>query len=219
LRGVALRLLVVAVVYTTWASLYVLLIALAVVALVLRYGAPLAVSAARSGGRWLRSRRRARLVRARARPVAAAPLVPDRGPNLDRVIRDTALGIRDARRRMLDLEARRLGIQADAERSRLLAGRCYQEAALAVREGRDDEARRALRRKVEADRAARVSETALREQQRTSEALELCLRSLETKHADARRRRDGLRLRLGQAETRNRIQALTERLDDAGRRG
>jgi phage shock protein A len=125
---------------------------------------------------------------------------------LDQVIRDMAEAINKAKAEVADTIAQKNLIEEDLNESRQLAGEWNKKAELAVKRGKDDLAREALRRQKDYVANAQVYEHQLTTQQEVVDRLKSDLQALQSKYEEIVRNRQVLISRHRTAQAQQRVQ-------------
>jgi len=133
---------------------------------------------------------------------------------LDQLILDMQSHYRQTKVSVAEAIASEKQLARKARQTETLAMEWEKKAMMAVRAGRDDLAREALRRKAEQDELASEFRTQHELAAAMSEQLKDGLRSLDAKIGEAKRKRASLVMRAKQVEAMDRMQAIQENLSD-----
>ncbi|MFQ5593790.1 MAG: PspA/IM30 family protein [Anaerolineae bacterium] len=132
---------------------------------------------------------------------------------LDQIIRDMEVAIRDAKGQVADMIAQEKVIKRDMERSQELADEWGRKAELAVKNGRDELALEALKRKKDYQAHADVYGQQWEAQKAGVEKLKQELDELESKYDEAKRKKNVLIARQKRAAAQAQVVRTAERLD------
>ena len=132
---------------------------------------------------------------------------------LDQILRDMESAIRDARSQVAEMIAQEKVIRRDMERSQELAAEWERKAELAVKNGRDELAMEALRRKKDYQDHAEVYRQQWEAQRAAVEKLKQELEQLERKYESAKRNREVLIARRKRAIAQAQVIRTGERLE------
>jgi phage shock protein A len=132
---------------------------------------------------------------------------------LDQIIRDMEVAIRDAKGQVADMIAQEKMIKHDMERSQELADEWGRKAELAVKNGKDELALEALKRKKDYQAHADVYRQQWEAQQAGVEKLKQEMEELESKYDEAKRKKDVLIARRKRAAAQAQVVQTKERLD------
>ena len=132
---------------------------------------------------------------------------------LDQILRDMEVAIRDARGQVADMIAQEKMIKHDMERSQELSDQWGRKAELAVKNGRDELALEALKRKKDYQAHADVYRQQWEAQQAGVEKLKQELDELESKYDEAKRKKTVLIARHKRAAAQAQVVQTAERLD------
>jgi len=129
---------------------------------------------------------------------------------LDQLILDMQSHYRETKVSVAEAIASEKRLERQTRQTEALAAQWEKKAMMAVRAGRDDLAKEALRRKGEQDVLASDYRTQLELANAMSEQLKDGLRKLDSKLAEARRKRTQLIMRAKQVQAMERMQAIQE---------
>jgi len=132
---------------------------------------------------------------------------------LDQIIRDMEVAIRDAKGQVRDMIAQEKMIKHDMERSQELSDQWGRKAELAVKNGKDELALEALKRKKDYQAHADVYRQQWEAQQAGVEKLKQELDELESKYDEAKRKKTVLIARHKRAAAQAQVVQTAERLD------
>jgi len=132
---------------------------------------------------------------------------------LDQIIRDMEVAIRDAKGQVADMIAQEKMIKHDMERSQELSDQWGRKAELAVKNGKDELALEALKRKKDYQAHADVYRQQWEAQQAGVEKLKQELDELESKYDEAKRKKTVLIARHKRAAAQAQVVQTAERLD------
>lgn len=132
---------------------------------------------------------------------------------LDQILRDMEVAIRDAKGQVADMIAQEKMIKRDMERSQELADEWGSKAELAVKNGRDELALEALKRKKDYQAHADVYRQQWEAQQAGVEKLKDEMEQLESKYDEAKRKKTVLIARRKRAAAQAQVVQTAERLD------
>ncbi|MFQ5856017.1 MAG: PspA/IM30 family protein, partial [Anaerolineae bacterium] len=132
---------------------------------------------------------------------------------LDQIIRDMGVAIRDAKGQVADMIAQEKMIKRDMERSQELADEWSRKAELAVKNGRDELALEALKRKKDYQAHTDVYRQQWEAQTAGVDKLKQQLEELESKYDEAKRKKDVLIARQKRAAAQAQVVRTGERLD------
>jgi phage shock protein A len=132
---------------------------------------------------------------------------------LDQILRDMESAIQDARSQVAAMIAQEKLIRRDMERSQELAAEWERKAELAVKNGRDELAMEALRRKKDYQDHAEVYRQQWEAQKAAVEKLKQELEQLERKYEAAKRNREVLIARRKRAVAQAQVIRTGERLE------
>ncbi|MFQ5342750.1 MAG: PspA/IM30 family protein [Anaerolineae bacterium] len=132
---------------------------------------------------------------------------------LDQIIRDMEVAIRDAKGQVADMIAQEKMIKHDMERSQELSDEWGHKAELAVKNGKDELALEALKRKKDYQAHADVYRQQWEAQQAGVEKLKQELDELESKYDEAKRKKTVLIARHKRAAAQAQVVQTAERLD------
>jgi len=133
---------------------------------------------------------------------------------LDQLILDMQSHYRETKVSVAEAIASEKRLERQTRQTEALAAQWEKKAMMAVRAGRDDLAKEALRRKGEQDVLASDYRTQLELANAMSEQLKDGLRKLDSKLAEARRKRTQLIMRAKQVQAMERMQAIQENLSN-----
>lgn len=124
---------------------------------------------------------------------------------LDQIIRDMAEQIRQARGQVAIMIAQEKELEGDLEQNRSLSAEWEKKAELAVKNGRDDLAREALKRKADYENNATTYEAQWKSQQELVTKLKDQLTALESKYDSTMTNKDALIARHRRAEAQKQV--------------
>lgn len=133
---------------------------------------------------------------------------------LDQLILDMQSHYRETKVSVAEAIASEKRLERQTRQTEALAAQWEKKAMMAVRAGRDDLAKEALRRKGEQDVLASDYRTQLELANAMSEQLKDGLRKLDSKIAEARRKRTQLIMRAKQVQAMEQMQAIQENLSN-----
>ncbi|MEC9443116.1 MAG: PspA/IM30 family protein [Myxococcota bacterium] len=133
---------------------------------------------------------------------------------LDQLILDMQAHYRETKISVAEAIASEKRLERQTTQTLVLAQQWEKKAMMAVRAGRDDLAKEALRRKGEQDELASEYKIQLELAQAMSEQLKDGLRKLDAKIGEARRKRTQLVMRARQVEAMEKMQTIQENLSD-----
>ncbi|RME47038.1 MAG: phage shock protein A [Chloroflexi bacterium] len=131
---------------------------------------------------------------------------------LDQIIRDMEAAIRDAKEQVAEMIAQEKMIKRDMERSQELADEWARKAELAVKNGKDQLALEALKRKKDYQEHADVYRQQWEAQKAGVEKLKQELEELESKYDEAKRKKGVLIARRKRAAAQAHVVQTAERL-------
>lgn len=131
---------------------------------------------------------------------------------LDQILRDMEAAIRDAKAQVAEMIAQEKMIRRDMEHSQELADEWTRKAELAVKNGKDELALEALKRKKDHQGHAEVYRQQWEAQKAGVEKLKDELEQLESKYNEARRKKDVLIARRKRAAAQAQVVQMAERL-------
>ncbi len=131
---------------------------------------------------------------------------------LDQIIRDMEVAIRDAKEQVAEMIAQEKMIKRDMERSQELADEWARKAELAVKNGKDQLALEALKRKKDYQEHADVYRQQWEAQKAGVEKLKQELEELESKYDEAKRKKGVLIARHKRAAVQAQVVRTAERL-------
>lgn len=132
---------------------------------------------------------------------------------LDQIIRDMEEAIRDAKGQVADMIAQEKMIKRDMEESQDLADEWARKAELAVKNGKDELALEALKRKKDHQAHADIYRQQWEAQKAGVEKLKQQLEELESKYDEAKRRKDVLIARRKRAAAQAQVVETKQQLD------
>lgn len=132
---------------------------------------------------------------------------------LEQIIRDMEAAIRDAKGQVAEMIAQEKMIKRDMEQSQELADEWARKAELAVKNGKDELALEALKRKKDYQAHADVYRQQWEAQKAAVEKLKQELEELESKYDEAKRKKDVLIARQKRAAAQAQVVQTQERLD------
>lgn len=132
---------------------------------------------------------------------------------LNQIIRDMETAIQDAKGEVAEMIAQEKMIKRDMERSQELADEWARKAELAVKNGKDELALEALKRKKDHQAHADVYRQQWEAQKASVEKLKQELEELESKYDEAKRKRKILIARRQRAQAQAEVVQTSQRLD------